>query len=214
MKNRLRKCIAGVCIVFGIAVMAVPFYYHFHGANETDKLMEQFEKTLEDTEHETGEPETKESGKKQTGISKKDKAILSGENVIGIIEIKALDIKYPVLEGSGTEQMRYAIGHMEETAGIGEMGNCVLCGHNGSRNGIFFTHLNQIEAGDEVKLTDKKGELHRYAVSDTFIVGPYDNYVKKQTGEEILTLITCAERGTKRFICKCVPIEKAGEGDV
>lgn len=96
---------------------------------------------------------------------------------------------------------------------IGEMGNCVLCGHNGSRNGIFFTHLNQVEAGDEVKLTDKKGELHRYAVSDTFIVGPYDNYVKKQTGEEILTLITCAERGTKRFICKCVPIEKAGEGD-
>ena len=47
-----KKIIAGICIVLGIAIMVVPFYYHFHGQQETDKLMEQFEQSLEDDEDE------------------------------------------------------------------------------------------------------------------------------------------------------------------
>ena len=97
---------------------------------------------------------------------------------------------------------------MSETAGIGEKGNCVLCGHNGSRNGTFFTNLNQISISDEVKILDKKGEWHRYEVKETFIIGPRDNSVKNQSGEEILTLLTCANRGTQRFICVCTPIKQ------
>ena len=102
---------------------------------------------------------------------------------------------------------------MTETAGLGEKGNCVLCGHNGSRNGTFFTNLNQLSAGDKVKITDKKGEVHMYEVADTCIIGPYDNTVKNQSDEEILTLLTCANRGTKRFVCRCVPAVKEGEAD-
>lgn len=102
---------------------------------------------------------------------------------------------------------------MTETAGLGEKGNCVLCGHNGSRNGTFFTNLNQLSAGDKVKITDKKGEVHMYKVADTCIIGPYDNTVKKQTDEEILTLLTCANKGTKRFVCRCIPVKEAGDVD-
>ena len=97
---------------------------------------------MEDNEDETEEP--KEEGKEQTALSKEDAALLSEEDVIGIIEIEAIDIRYSVLEGVGDSQIRYAIGHMTETAGLGEKGNCVLCGHNGSRNGTFFTNLNQL----------------------------------------------------------------------
>ena len=50
-----KKIIAGICIVLGIAIMVVPFYYHFHGQQETDKLMEQFEQSLEDDEDESEE---------------------------------------------------------------------------------------------------------------------------------------------------------------
>ena len=105
------------------------------------------------------------------------------------------------MEGAGNSQISYAIGHMTETAGLGEKGNCVLCGHNGSRNGTFFTNLNQLSAGDKVKITDKKGEVHMYEVADTCIIGPYDNTVKNQSDEEILTLLTCA-KGNKAF---CLP---------
>ena len=187
MGKKIKRIFVGICIVTGIALLAVPFYYHFHGQNETDKLIELFENTL-DNEDET--EESKEEGKEQTSLSKEDAALLSGEDVIGIIEIEAIAIRYPVLEGAGNSQIRYAIGHMTETAGLGEKGNCVLCGHNGSRNGTFFTNLNQLSAGDKVKITDKKGEVHMYQVADTCIIGPYDNTVKNQSDEEILTLLT------------------------
>lgn len=133
-------------------------------------------------------------------------------DAVGLL-IESIAIRYPVLEGAGNSQIRYAIGHMTETAGLGEKGNCVLCGHNGSRNGTFFTNLNQLSAGDKVKITDKKGEVHMYQVADTCIIGPYDNTVKNQSDEEILTLLTCANKGTKRFVCRCVPAVKEGEAD-
>ena len=91
----------------------------------------------------------------QTSISKEDEAILKEGGVIGIIEIPGLDIRYPVMEGTTSKVLNAGIGHIEETAGIGESGNCVLCGHNGSIYGTFFTPLNQISIGDEVMITDK-----------------------------------------------------------
>ena len=211
MRKKIKIIFVGICIVAGIAFMAVPFYYHFHGQNETNELIDQFEHTLE--EHEDEKEETKKEGKEQTALSQKDAALLSEEEVIGIIEIEAIDIRYPVLEGTGNSQIKYAIGHMPETAGLGEKGNCVLCGHNGSRNGIFFTNLNKLSAGDQVKITDKNGEIHMYEVTDTYIIDPYDNTVKNQSDEEILTLLTCANKGTKRFVCRCIPVKEAGDVD-
>ena len=79
----------------------------------------------------------------QTSISKEDEAILKEGGVIGIIEIPSIDIRYPVMEGTSVDVLNVGIGHIPETAGIGESGNCVLCGHNGSRYGTFFTPLNQ-----------------------------------------------------------------------
>lgn len=211
MRKKIKRIFVRICIVTGIALLAVPFYYYFHGQNETDKLMKQFEKTLEENEDETEKP--KEEGKEQTSLSQEDAALLSGEDVIGIIEIEAIDIRYPVLEGAGDSQIRYAIGHISETAGLGKKGNCVLCGHNGSRNGTFFTSLNQLSAGDKVKITDKKGEVRMYEVADTSVIGPYDNTVKNQSDEEILTLLTCADNGTKRFVCRCIPVKEVGDVD-
>ena len=37
------------------------------------------------------------------------------------------------MEGTTSKVLNAGIGHIEETAGIGESGNCVLCGHNGDR---------------------------------------------------------------------------------
>ena len=52
-----------------------------------------------------------------------------------------------------------------------------------------------------------------YEVADTCIIGPYDNTVKNQSDEEILTLLTCANKGTKRFVCHCIPVKEAGDVD-
>ena len=146
----IRKVVAGLLITAGIAIMAVPFFWRATGEKQTEQLISEFEQTLEDDYDEETDVE-----EEQTSISEEDEAILKEGGVIGIIEIPGLDIRYPVMEGTTSKVLNAGIGHIEETAGIGESGNCVLCGHNGSRYGTFFTPLNQISIGDEVMITDK-----------------------------------------------------------
>lgn len=201
-----RKVTAGILILTGIVILAVPFYWHFKGAGQTDKLMEAFEREIE-TQEETEDEEEKE----QTGISEADAALLSQTEVIGILEIESIGIRYPVMEGTGSAVLNTGIGHITETAAIGEMGNCVLCGHNGSRYGTFFTPLNQVQEGAVVTVLDKEGVTHSYEVTETFVISPYDNSIKNQSDTEELTLFTCAESGTKRFVVKCIPVEQISE---
>lgn len=110
----------------------------------------------------------------------------------------------PVMEGTTSKVLNAGIGHIEETAGIGESGNCVLCGHNGSRYGTFFTPLSQISIGEEVMITDKNGLKHIYEVTEPEVVNPYDNSIKTQGDEKELTLFTCSQKGTMRFVVRCI----------
>lgn len=202
----IRKVVAGLLIIAGIAIMAVPFFWRTTGEKQTEQLISEFERTLEDDQD-----EKKDVEEEQTSISKEDEAILEEGNVIGIIEIPSIDIRYPVMEGTGSAVLNAGIGHIPETAGIGESGNCVLCGHNGSRYGTFFTPLNQISIGDVVTIIDKKGQAHIYEVTETEVVNPYDNSIKTQGEGKELTLFTCSQKGTMRFVVKCRYKEAADE---
>ena len=68
----------------------------------------------------------------------------------------------------------------------------------------------------EVKLTTKEGVTHCYTVEEMWVVNPYDAWVTEESDMEVLTLFTCAEHGTRRFVCRCVPVEDYGSerGDV
>ena len=52
-----------------------------------------------------------------------------------------------------------------------------------------------------------------YKVADTYVTYLYDNTVKNQTEEEMLTLLICANKRTKRFICRCISVKEADEMD-
>ncbi len=200
-----RKVIAGILIVVGLAVMSVPLYYRYTGSQRSDEMVERFEHMVEQETEQENEEEKEDCGQEETEatISEEDAVTLSKEEVIGLIEIETLYIKYAVLEGTGNHELSCGIGHIMDTAGIGEKGNCVLAGHNGSRHGTFFTNLKTIEMGDVVKLTDKEGNVYFYEVESMEVVGPYENSVKDQGEEAELTLITCDNKGTMRLIVKC-----------
>lgn len=204
-----RKVFAGICIVVGVLFFVIPIVYHYTGIRETDRLTQEFEQKLEEKQED--ETEMEETGEKiQTAISEEDAAIFAEGDVIAILEIESIGIRYPVVEGCSSANLNKAIGHLSETGKIGEKGNCVLAGHNGSRYGEFFTKLNQVTTGDVVTLLDTEGALHTYEVTENFVVGPYDNSIKTQGDTEELTLFTCAEKGTKRFVVKCVPVREEG----
>ena len=155
-----RKVIAGICITVGLAFVAVLFYCHFKGSSETKQLINEFETTMEKTEDEMDEGRSKEwttTKEEKDSLSEEEREILKKDEVIGIIEIDSIGIRYPIVEGTGTSELHAGIGHMSETAVIGDDGNCVLAGHNGSRYGEFFTNLNKVQIGETVTLINKDG---------------------------------------------------------
>lgn len=103
-----------------------------------------------------------------------DAALLSSGDVIGLIEIEALELKYPIVEGADSKQLAYGIGHISNTAAVGGKGNCVPARHRGSRYGTYFKYLNRLVEGDVVKITDKEGYVHLYEVVSSEVVGPYE----------------------------------------
>ena len=191
MKRRIKKDI--VLILLGVAIVAIPFLLRMKEQERSNRYMKAFE------EEQNEEKQNKKDHKK------KDSLLLQ-EGVIGIIEIPSLDIKYPVFEGAGSVQLNEGIGHMTNTTELCGKGNCVLAGHNGSRRGVYFTYLCNIEAGAKVFLTNKSREKHEYTVTETKVVNPYDERVTEPTAGESLTLFTCANHGTNRFVVKCEPV--------
>lgn len=198
MKRRIKKDI--VLILLGVAIVAIPFLLRMKEQERSNRYMKAFE------EEQNEEKQNKKDHKK------KDSLLLQ-EGVIGIIEIPSLDIKYPVFEGAGSVQLNEGIGHMTNTTELCGKGNCVLAGHNGSRRGVYFTYLCNIEAGAKVMLMNRKKEKHEYTVKEMKVVNPYDEWVTKQTEGESLTLFTCAEHGTKRFVVKSEPVNNTDQQD-
>lgn len=201
----MRKILAAIFIMAGLAAMSVPIFYHFYGNHKTNELIEQFEQNVEQEHKEDGEKEEeKEAEDTKAPISEEDAALLSSGDVIGLIEIEALELEYPVVEGADSKQLAYGIGHIPDTAAIGNIGNCVLAGHRGSRYGTYFKYLNRLSAGNPVKVMDKEGNVYLYEVVSWEVVGPYDNSVKAQGEETELTLLTCENSGTMRLIYHCI----------
>ena len=195
MNRKSKK--AEIIFLAGVAISAVPFFLNVEEKARTDSYIESF---MEGSNEDTGKHNKKKNTEK---ISSKETQTQG--KIIAILEIPSLGLKYPVFEGTDTEQLREGIGHMAGTARVFGKGNCVLAGHNGSSRGIYFTNLCSISTGAEVKLTNSKKKTHTYKVAETKTVYPYDDsYVAGQTEDETLTLFTCAENGSKRFVVKCV----------
>ena len=102
----IRKVVTGLLITAGIAIMAVPFFWRATGEKQTEQLISEFEQTLEDDYDEETDVE-----EEQTSISKEDEAILKEGSVIGVIERPGIDIRYPVMEETGSEMLNAGTGN-------------------------------------------------------------------------------------------------------
>lgn len=200
-----RNIIGIICILAGLIMLSVPFFFSYYGEMKNKELLKEVEETILEV---TGNEKEVQENEGEACPDEKEKTAYQTGDAIGIIVIAALDLKYPVIEGTGSSELSAGIGHIPDTAGIGETGNCVLAGHRGSRYGTYFKYLNRLCIGDEVKVTDKEGEVYLYEVAEITVVDPYDNSVKEQGEETKLTLLTCENSGTMRLIVSC---DKKGE---
>ena len=105
------------------------------------------------------------------------------------IQIPAIGVDAPVVQGDGWEQLKKGVGQTIGTANPGEDGNVVLSAHN-DIFGEIFRYLDQLQSGDEVVLYTNQG-VYVYIVTRTKIVEPTDVSVMEPTADPSITLISC-----------------------
>lgn len=91
----------------------------------------------------------------------------------------------------------YAVGYHHGTGVVGRS-NMVLAGHKGLR-GAVFSRLEYLKPGDEV-IVEAAGQRTTYRVRSTGTVWPSQIDVMFPTEQPQLTLLTCTNWDTQRFI--------------
>lgn len=116
------------------------------------------------------------------------------ENAIGYIEIAKLDIVLPIFEGTGSQELRDGVGVVEGTSTPTEEKNTVsvIAGHRGGYNGAqTFLHIDQLEKGDEIKVTTKEKELTYHVTGQEVIESTDWTKFTKEKDETKLILLSC-----------------------
>ena len=127
-----------------------------------------------------------------------------GYEVIGTIEIPAIDIEYPIIsdDQASINSLNVAIVKLyPSTIGLNEVGNTVFAGHN-YRNGTFFSNNKRLEDGDRIYITDLSGERVTYEVYEKYETSTSDSeYMNRDTrGKREISLTTCTDDTSGRLI--------------
>ncbi len=105
------------------------------------------------------------------------------------IQIPAIKVDAPVVQGDGWEQLKKGVGQHPGSANPGEKGNAVFTAHN-DVFGEIFRDLDQLKPGDLVILYTSQ-RSYSYVVTGTQIVEPTQVEVMDPTSQATLTLISC-----------------------
>jgi sortase A len=105
------------------------------------------------------------------------------------IQIPALGVDAPIVQGDGWEQLKKGVGQHIGSANPGQRGNVVLSAHN-DIFGEIFRYLDRLQPGDQVTLYTQQKQ-YVYVVTRTEIVEPTRVEVMAPTNEPTTTLISC-----------------------
>lgn len=105
------------------------------------------------------------------------------------IEIPAIKIDAPVVQGDGWDELKKGVGQHIGSADAGQAGNVVLSAHD-DVYGELFRNLDQLQPGDHVILYTQQHQ-YVYIVDRTEIVEPTAVEVMASTGAPTVTLISC-----------------------
>lgn len=130
------------------------------------------------------------------------------DEIIGVLEIPAMELTMPVYLGASDAHLAAGaavLGNTSVPIG-GDDTNCVIAGHRGWRGADYFRHIDRLQVGDTVTLTNLWKTL-TYTVADIQIIQPHEvDKIKIQQGRDLLTLLTChpyASGGRQRFVVYC-----------
>lgn len=136
-------------------------------------------------------------------MSKKQKSVyekalnVSGNGVMGYIEIPMQNISLPIYHGTADTVLMVGVGHVDwsHLPVGGEGTHTVLSGHRGLPSAKLFTDIDQMVVGDLFYLDILDKQL-TYEVDQIQIVLPQElNSLRVEPGQDLCTLVTCTPYG-------------------
>lgn len=131
-----------------------------------------------------------------------------------IVPSKNIDLI--VLNGAYGRTLAFGPGFLESSAVPGSIGITILSGHRDTH----FRFLQRLKEGDEILLTTRNEEQHRYRVSSLTIVDASTASIQRDTEENQLALVTCypfdaiRSGGPLRYVVMAEKDEKRSTEDV
>ncbi|KMN39095.1 class A sortase [Lysinibacillus sp. LK3] len=135
--------------------------------------------------------------------------------IIGSIAIPSVDMQLPIVKGVGNAALAVGAGTMKPNQSLGQ-GNYALAGHYFEEKDILFSPLYKASIGDTVYVTDLTN-IYEYHLASKKVIAATDIYVIDDIpNKTVLTLITCADNGSKRLAIQAdfvqqYPFDKAPE---
>jgi sortase A len=105
------------------------------------------------------------------------------------IQVPAIGVDAPVVQGDGWEQLKKGIAQHIGSANPGQAGNLVVSAHN-DVFGEIFRYLDQLKRGDQIIVYTPQ-RSYTYIVTSIQIVEPTDVQVMASTPNATITLISC-----------------------
>jgi len=105
------------------------------------------------------------------------------------IQIPAINIDAPIVQGDGWEQLKKGVGQNVSSVNPGQNGNVILSAHN-DVYGELFRFLDKLQPGDQVILYTQQRQ-YIYVVDRTALVEPTAVEVMASTGSPTVTMISC-----------------------
>lgn len=130
------------------------------------------------------------------------------DEIIGVLEIPAMELIMLVYLGASDAHLAAGAAVLGSTSAPigGDNTNCVIAGHRGWRGADYFRHIDRLQAGDTVQVTNL-WETLTYTVADIQIIQPHEvDKIKIQQSRDLLTLLTChpyASGGRQRYVVYC-----------
>ena len=130
------------------------------------------------------------------------------DEVFGVLEIPAMDLTMPIYLGASDEHLAAGTAVLGQTSVPigGDSTNAVIAGHRGWQGADYFRHIDLLQVGDEVTVTNLWEKL-TYTVTEISIIQPHEvEKIRIQPNRDLLTLLTChpyASGGRQRYVVVC-----------
>lgn len=108
---------------------------------------------------------------------------------LGTLKIPELDLSVKIYEGTTNSVLAKGVGHFKDSSIWN--GNVCLAAHNRGTND-YFGEIHELDYGDTIKLTTKKGS-RSYKVYSIKKISVNDTSRLQGTADNIITLITCVK---------------------